>query len=71
MVRFRRGVHVPHVIHRVLPCGHQHIRVHADGSFRRVCRTCKRAWLGHLVRAAISDRVGQEVLKVEWEEMTA
>ena len=56
-----------HVIHRKLPCEHQFVRVDSE-AFRRVCRTCKKAWKGRLVKSDASEHVGHEVLRVEWEE---
>lgn len=60
-----------HILHRKLPCEHHHVRIDGHGTVRKLCVTCKRAWLAHLVRSPISDRVGSEVLRVVWEEVTA
>jgi hypothetical protein len=59
------------VLHRRLPCGHQWTRHPLEhGTIRRICRVCKRAFLGTIVLSDASPHVGSEVLRVEWKEVT-
>jgi len=54
----------------LLPCGHQHVRHSGEhGAIRRVCATCKRSFLGTVVRSEVSSHVGTEVLRIEWKEV--
>ena len=57
-------------IGRRLPCGHATIHHPLDhGLVRRVCRTCKRVFLGNVERSEASELVGEEVMRVTWSEV--
>jgi hypothetical protein len=62
----------PHLLalSRRLPCGHQSTRGLVQGTITRVCRTCRRAFRGELVRSPVSASVGSDVWRVEWTEVT-
>lgn len=53
-----------------LPCGHRKVRVGEHRAVWRKCRTCKRVFVGEVVRSIISDHVGTEVRRVVWTERT-
>jgi hypothetical protein len=58
-----------YLLSRILPCQHQRVRFSGLGSIRRVCRTCKRRYVGTISPSAVSSHVGAEVLRVEWKEL--
>ena len=58
------------VLHSRLPCCRARVRLAGHGTVRRVCRVCKRAFLGEVSESQVSEHVGHEVLKVTWQEVT-